>query len=116
MKRHVSYLDFSERQQEFHIADKRKPENNDWVNVGYGEDTVISHFTSLIKVMEYEFKTKFSAKEIITLAACMPGITVYRSLQRYDDYGNLTFHQMAIDWKNEIETQFELKPETEEIT
>lgn len=71
------FLDFCERDQTWHMDLKRVPENKDWVNIGFGSRIVLDHFCDMVDVMTREFGMKFTAKQIIRLAECTPGLTVY---------------------------------------
>ena len=72
------YLDYNEKEQQWHIDLERLPENDGWTNIGYAYDMVLTHFCDVIDMMEREFGLKFSATQINRLAECTPGLTVFR--------------------------------------
>ena len=44
------FLDFSEKGQMWHIDLEREPENDSWVNIGYGRHEVLSYFCDMVDV------------------------------------------------------------------
>ena len=53
------FLDFSENGQMWHIDLKRVPENDSWVNIGYGRREILSYFCDMVDVLTSEFKMHF---------------------------------------------------------
>ena len=52
------FIDFSEKGPMWHIDLERVPENDSWVNIGYGRYEVLSYFCDMVDVLTSEFKCK----------------------------------------------------------
>lgn len=73
------FLDFSEKGQMWHIDLERVPENDSWVNIGYGRYEVLSYFCDMVDVLTTEFKMHLTPEQVLRLAECTPGLTVYQN-------------------------------------
>lgn len=73
------FLDFSEKGQMWHIDIEREPENDSWVNIGYGRHEVLSYFCDMVDVLTNEFKMHLAPEQVLRLAECIPGLTVYQN-------------------------------------
>ena len=67
------FLDFSEKGQMWHIDLERVPENDSWVNIGYGRYEVLSYFCDMVDVLTSEFKMHLTPEQVLRLAECTPG-------------------------------------------
>lgn len=103
------YLDYCESAQQWHIDTERVPENQSWVNIGYGKEIVLSHFCNTVDVMMHEFGMKFTTKQIIRLAECTPGITVHYPTPRPEEEFDYEVHMRPIYSKETIEERIEWK-------
>lgn len=95
------FLDFSEKGYPWHIDCQRVPETGCWVNIGYGNKMVLDHFCNMIDLMSREFGCKFTTKQVIRMAECTPGLTVYRPTMVPEDPFDEEVH-MAPIWTREI--------------
>ena len=50
------FIDFSEKGQMWHIDLERVPENDSWVNIGYGRYEVLSYFCDMVDVCKHPIK------------------------------------------------------------
>lgn len=73
------FLDFPEKGQMWHIDIEREPENDSWVNIGYGRHEVLSYFCDMVDVLTNEFKMHLAPEQVLRLAECIPGLTVYQN-------------------------------------
>ena len=96
----IAFLDYSEQGYPWHIDIFRRPENVSWTNIGYGYEAVISHFCNVVDVMSREFGFKFTTGQIIRLAECTPGITVFRPSPKPEDSSDVEVHMRPI-WSRE---------------
>ena len=103
------YLDYAEKGYPWHIDTKRVKENETWTNIGYGNDYVITHFCDMVDVMMREFGMKFTTEQIIRLAECTPGITVFYPTPIPEDYDDEQLHGRPIWSRNRIEKHIEWK-------
>lgn len=104
------YLDFSEKGQMWHHDLKRVPENENWVNIGYGNKLVLNHFCDIVDVLTREFGMNFTADQIIRLAECTPGLTVYNNTEVPEDSFDADVHMSPIWAREQIEKNIEWKP------
>ncbi len=104
------YVDFSEKDQIWHWDSSLVPENAAWVNICHGKMFVVRHFCNMIDLMVRNFKMKFSADQIIRLAECTPGLTVYRPTPIPEDSFDEEVHNAPIWSRKDIEKYIELKP------
>ena len=103
------FLDFSENGQMWHLDLRRVPENEYWVNIGYGNSIVLDHFCDMVDLMKREFGMTFTKEQIHRLAECMPGLTVYHGTPiPEDDYAKET-HLGPIYSRKRIEEHIEWK-------
>ncbi len=105
------FLDFSEHDQTWHHDLKRVPENVNWVNIGYGNKMVLNHFCDMVDVMTHEFGLKFTSQQIIRLAECTPGLTVYSPTRLPEDPYDEDNYMAPIWSKEKIEQHIEWKSE-----
>ena len=102
------YLDFNEKDQQWHIDLKRVPENPCWVNIGYGKWVVLDHFCDTIDMMRREFGWNFTTQQVIRLAECTPWLTVYNPTSIPEDEDKKVRHMTPINSRKEIESYAEL--------
>lgn len=104
------YLDFSESGQIWHHDLKRVPENDEWVNIGYGNKMVLDHFCDMVDLMKREFGMKFTNDQILRLAECTPGLTVYHGTPVPEDSYDEEIHMVPIWSRQTIEEHIVWKP------
>lgn len=104
------YLDFSESGQIWHHDLKRVPENEEWVNIGYGNKMVLDHFCDMVDLMKREFGMKFTNDQILRLAECTPGLTVYHGTPVPEDSYDEEIHMVPIWSRQTIEEHIVWKP------
>lgn len=105
------YLDFSENGQMWHHDLERVPENESWVNIGYGNKLVLNHFCNMVDVLKCEFGMKFTPEQIIRLAECTPGLTVYENTPIPEEDFEKDVHDVPIYSRKDIEKHIEWKTE-----
>lgn len=105
------YLDFSENGQMWHHDLKRVPENESWTNIGYGNKYVLNHFCDMVDMMRREFGMTFTTDQIVRLAECTPGLTVYNPTPVLEDSFDSDVYMAPIWAKESLERQIEWKPE-----
>lgn len=105
------FLDFSEAGQMWHIDLKRVPENASWRNIGYGHRVVLHHFCDVVDLMAKEFGMKFTTEQVVRLAECTPGLTVYEPTKVPDVESEYNMHMSPIWSKESVEKQIEWKPD-----
>ena len=103
------FLDFSEKGQMWHLDLKRVPENDEWVNIGYGNSIVLDYFCDMVDLMKREFGMTFTKEKILRLAECMPGLTVYCGTPVPEDYYAKETHLGPIYSRKRIEEHIEWK-------
>ena len=103
------YLDFSEKGQMWHHDLRRVPENEEWVNIGYGNKMVLNHFCDMIDMMRREFGITFTKEQILRLAECTPGLTIYYPTPVPEDPDAEDDHMVPIWSRNTIEEHTEWK-------
>ena len=54
-------------------------ENDSWVNIGYSRYEVLSYFCDMVDVLTSEFKMHLTPEQVLRLAECTPGLTVYQN-------------------------------------
>lgn len=104
------YVDFSENGQRWHWDSHIRPENEAWANICHGKKFVVEHFCHMIDLMVREFKMKFTADQIIRLAECTPGLTVYSPTQVPEDSHDGDVHNLPIWSREKIQKYVELRP------
>ncbi len=97
------YLDFEEKHQMWHIDLERVDENQYWTNIGYGHHDALRHFCNVIDMMTNEFNLKFTTEQIIRLAECTPGITIYEETPVPESQFEGDVHMVPIQSKEAIE-------------
>ena len=105
------YLDYNEKEQQWHIDLERLPENDGWVNIGYSNHMVLSHFCDVIDMMDIEFGIKFTTAQVNRLAECIPGITIYRPTPVPDGERDYNNHMAPIETRQMLEEHIEWKSE-----
>lgn len=63
----------------WHIDLESVSENDSWVNIGYGRYEVLSYFCDMVDVLTSEFKMHLTPEQVLRLAECTPGLTVYQN-------------------------------------
>lgn len=97
------FLDFSENGQMWHIDLERVPENESWVNIGYGRKEVLDHFCDMVDVLTHEFKMHFTPEQVLRLAECTPGLTVYQNTDVPEDEFESEVHMRPIYSRKSLE-------------
>lgn len=97
------FLDFSENGQMWHIDLNRVPENESWVNIGYGREEVLSHFCDMVDVLTHEFKMHFTPEQVLRLAECTPGLTVYQNTDEPEGEFEYQVHMRPIYARQRLE-------------
>lgn len=105
----IWYLDFSENGQMWHHDLERVPENESWVNIGFGNHMILDYFCDMVDMMRREFGIKFSTEQIIRLAECTPGLNVYSKSPIPDDDLKKELHEAPIYSRKKIEEHIEWK-------
>ena len=103
------YLDFHEKDQTWHHDLTLVPENKSWINVAFGNKIVIDYFCDLVDMMVREFGMKFKNEQIIRLAECTPGLTVYHPTRVPQDPDAKEDHMVPIWSRRRIEELTEWK-------
>ena len=98
------YLDFAEGSYNWHVATERMPENKGFVNIAYGEDDIISHFCEMVNMMRHEFNINLRTDQVIRLAECTPGMTVFHHTQEPEDESEAEKYRAPINAKERIES------------
>lgn len=104
------YVDFSENGQIWHWDSKFVPESGLWVNICHGKMFVVEHFCHMIDVLLKDFKMKLTTDQIIRLAECTPGLTVYNRTPVPEDSFDAEVHNVPIWSREKIERLVSLKP------
>ena len=104
------FLDYSQSGQMWHHDLVRVPENLEWVNIGYGSKMVLDHFCNTVDVLTREFGMKFTAEQIIRLAECTPGLTVFNPTPLPEDTFECEVHNRPIYSRECIEKEIGWKP------
>lgn len=103
------FLDFSENGQMWHIDLNRVPENESWVNIGYGREEVLSHFCDMVDVLTHEFKMHFTPEQVLRLAECTPGLTVYQNTDEPEGEFEYQVHMRPIYARQRLENHLAWK-------
>lgn len=103
------YLSYSEQGYAWHAAPDRSPDYGCWTGIGYGKKLIIDHFMKMVNIMRIEFGMKFTDNQIIRLAECTPGITVWNPTPVPEDDYDAEDHMCPIDSKNRVEECVEWK-------
>ena len=105
----IWYLDFCEDNQTWHHDLRRVPENKDWINVAFGSKIVIDYFCDMVDMMVREFGSKFTNAQILRLAECTPGLTVYQATPVPEDLYEKEDHMIPIWTRGQLEKHIEWK-------
>ena len=97
------FIDFSEKGQMWHIDLERVPENDSWVNIGYGRYEVLSYFCDMVDVLTTEFKMHLTPEQVLRLAECTPGLTVYQNTDVPEDEFDSDVHMRPIYARETLE-------------
>ena len=97
------FLDFSEKGQMWHIDLERVPENVSWVNIGYGRYEVLSYFCDMVDVLTREFKMHLTPEQVLRLAECTPGLSVYQNTDVPEDEFESEVHMRPIYARESLE-------------
>lgn len=103
------FFDFCEYDQSWHWASERVDENESWKNIGYGKKIVVRHFCTMVDILTHDFGMKFTTDQIVRLAECTPGLTVFSPTAIPEGSFEQDVHMNPIFSKESIEEHLEWK-------
>lgn len=103
------FLDFSEKGQMWHIARERLLDNDSWVNIGYARKEVLDHFCYMVDILTREFKMHFTREQVLRLAECTPGLSVYQNTDVPEDVFESEVHMRPIYARETLEKKLAWK-------